>query len=285
MTSPNALEVTAFEAWFLSDYLHAGEYPWSLAITAPYFDPAQRDSFNSLCLESLSSPDREYPVIDSHGEVIPEVAAWVRSACYRRQWLEWKTYSSRDENLMLRSVAARVDHDPNHVVVVQRNAQMVTFTYMDVPYTEALVPIVTCGLQDQNPAWFDEFEIPMDIGVEMDQRISKGANIVDSLLELDLGIDEQAAQVMELAWLGERMTVELTAHDAIDGAHHDTDVSVNITNTEIGRVLAATPPGERREGGKSVFSPAEPFAIAVAIRDLTARLPSGPWFPNENLTM
>lgn len=30
-----------------------------------------------------------------------------------------------------------------------------------------------------------------------------------------------------------------------------------------------------------MFAPAEPFAVAVALRDLTARLPT-PWFPHEN---
>ena len=48
-TSYEAVEVTAHQAWFLADYLHAGSYPWKLAITGPYVDPAERDPFNEQC--------------------------------------------------------------------------------------------------------------------------------------------------------------------------------------------------------------------------------------------
>ncbi len=43
MTRFEAVEITAQQAWFLAEHLHAGSFPWKLAITAPYFDPAERD--------------------------------------------------------------------------------------------------------------------------------------------------------------------------------------------------------------------------------------------------
>ena len=93
---------------------------------------------------------------------------------------------------------------------------------------------------------------------------------------------DSCAEIMELARTGDRITVELTAHDAINGARHQTDVSVNLISTEVGLILVSPPSGEPRDGGNSIFAPGEPFAISMAVRDLTDRLPSGTWFPNEN---
>lgn len=123
----------------------------------------------------------------------------------------------------------------------------------------------------------------MDIGVAIDKRIAAGADIVDTLTEL--GIPERDAEVMEMAGTGERSYVELTAHEATNGARHETDVCNNVVNTEIGRILVSPPADEPRAGGESVFAPAEPFAIAMALRDLTDRLPSRTWFPDENFSI
>lgn len=268
-----AVEVTAQQAWFLADYLAAGTYPWKLAITGPYVDPSDRQPFNERCLAELT----ETGVIDERGQVTSSVAESIRTVCHATQWLEW--YAVVDADQMLRGVLARTAAP--EAVVALRYAQMVTFTPLQLTHSEAVVPIVTAGLpQDQPPARFAEFEMRMDIGKQIDERIARGADIVETLT--DLGVPERDADIMELAYTGDRITVELTAHDSVDGARHQTDVSVNLISTEVGLILVSTPPGEPRDGGSSIFAPAEPFAISMAVRDLTARLPSGPWFPNEN---
>ena len=63
MAEFEAAEVTAHQAFFLADYLGAGMYPWKLAITGPYVDPAERGPFNERCLAELT----EAGVIDDQG--------------------------------------------------------------------------------------------------------------------------------------------------------------------------------------------------------------------------
>lgn len=271
MTS-TAVEITAQQAWFLAEHLRAGMFPWKLAVTAPYIDPGERDQFNARCAEELTG----LGVLDEHGRVHPTVADSIRAVCQARQWLEWVTVI--DEDRILRGVLARTTSPV--AVVALRYAQMLTFTAMQIDYSESLVPVVTAGLEDQPPADFTEFTLPMDLGAAIDKRIAAGADVGETLSAL--GIPEREAEVMELARLGERSWVEITAHEAADtGARHHTDVCVNIINSEVGRILVAPPADEPRAGGESVFAPAEPFAIAVALRDLTARLPT-PWFPDEH---
>jgi len=43
----SAVELTAEQAWFLADRLGAGGFPWVLAITQPYSDPAAKDGFDA----------------------------------------------------------------------------------------------------------------------------------------------------------------------------------------------------------------------------------------------
>jgi len=269
----DAVEVTAHQSFFLADYLSAGMFPWKLAITGPYVDPSERGPFNERCLAELT----EAGVIDPQGRVKPTVAESVRTVCQANQWLEWLTVVDADQ--ILRGVLARTSAP--EVVVALRYAQMVTFTPLQLTHSGDVVPIISAGLPpDQPPAQFNEFELGMDIGKQIDERIARGADIVDTLT--DLGVPERDAEIMEMARTGNRITVELTAHEATNGARHQTDVSVNLISTELGLILVSPPAGEPREGGTSVFMPAEPFAVSMAVRDLTARLPSGTWFPNEN---
>jgi hypothetical protein len=273
-TSFEAVEVTAEQAWFLADYLRAGTYPWKLAITAPYVDLSEQERFNQRCTDDLTAAT----ILDDQGRVRATVAECIRVVCRTRQWLEWLT--TVDDNQILRGVLARTA--PPDAVVALRYAQMVTFTPLQVAYTESVVPIITTGLADQPPARFDEFALPMDTGKAIDERISGGADIVDALTAL--GIPERDAQIMEIARTGQRTNVEITAYEATNGARHQTDVSINIINTEVGRILVSPPAGEPRAGGESVFAPADPFAVAMAVRDLTSRLPSGTWFPEETFS-
>jgi hypothetical protein len=278
MMSPNsfeAVEITAEQAWFLADYLRAGTYPWKLAITMPYADFGQRDSFNQRCTDDLTATE----ILDDQGYVRPTVAECIRVVCRPRQWLEW--LSMVDEEQVLRGVLARTE--PPDAVVALRYAQMVTFTPLQVVYTGSVVPIITTGLADQPPARFDEFVLPMDTGKAIDERVARGADMIEALTEL--GVPERAAQIMGIARTGKHTNVEITAHEATNGAHHQSDVCINLINTEVGRILVSPPAGEPRVGGESVFAPADPFAVAMAVRDLTNRLPSGTWFPEENFNI
>ncbi|WP_231999613.1 ESX secretion-associated protein EspG [Mycobacterium sp. 1245852.3] len=275
-TRYDAVEVDAHQAWFLADHLRVGAYPWMLAITAPYVDPGEREPFNQRCLAELV----EAGVIDADGDIKPSVAQAVKTVCQPRQWLEWRTMI--DPEQILRGVLARTS--PPDAVVALRYAQMVTLTPMQVTHSEAIVPIITAGLPpDQPPARFEEFSLPMDTGKALDDRVARGADLMEALIEL--GIPEREAEIMEVARAGDRITVELTAHEATNGAHHHTDVSVNIISTEVGQILVSPTPGQPRAGGVSIFAPAEPFSIAMAVRDLTERLPSGSWFPDENFSI
>jgi hypothetical protein len=268
--------MTAQQAWFLADHLRAGSYPWTLAITAPYSDPGERAGFDEKCRAELT----EIGIMDEQGHVNPAIASAVVTACQPRQWLQWLTIIDSDQ--ILRGVLARTS--PPDAVVVLRYAQMVTLTPLQLSGSESLVPIITAGLpDDQRPAHFEEFFLPMDIGKAIDDRIGRGADIVETLVEL--GVPERDAEIMELARTGERITIELTAHEANNGARHGTDVSVNVISTEVGSILVSPPAGEPREGGSSLFAPAESFAVAMAVRDLTDRLPSGTWFPEENFSI
>ena len=273
MTRFEAVELTAHQAWVLADYLQAGTFPWKLAITAPYFNPEEREAFNEKTLIELT----DNGVIDSSGNVKASVAHSIRSVCHPHQWLEWMTLVDADQ--VLRGVLVRPTDTA--AVVALRYAQMVTFTPMELTHSEAVVPIITAGLPiDAQPARFTEFELSMKTGAAIDTRIARGADIVETLTEL--GIPEQAASVMELARTGDRVNIELTAHVATgNGAHHHTDVSVNIISTEVGLILVSPASGESEADGISTFAPGDTFAIAMAVRELTARLPTGPWFPEE----
>lgn len=273
-TASTAVEVTAPQAWFLAEHLHAGTFPWKLAITAPYVDPRERDRFNAGCVEELTG----LGVLDEQGRVHPAVAESIRTVCQARQWLEWVTVIDADR--ILRGVLARTPASPAAVVAL-RYAQMVTFTPMQIDYSESLIPVLTAGLDDQPPADFNEFTLPMDLGAAIDKRIAAGADVAETLAAFD--IPEREAQIMELARHGERSWVEITAHEATaTGSRHQTDVCVNLINSEVGRILVhPADPDAPRAAGESVFAPAEPFAVAVALRDLTARLPT-PWFPDEH---
>lgn len=275
MTRFEAVEITAHQAWFLAEHLHAGSFPWKLAITAPYFDPSERDAFNTKTQAELAASG----VLDAGGNVKPSVAQSIRTICHASQWLEWLTLDSTDNERVLRGVLAR--SSDSDAIVALRYAQMVTFTPLQLAHSEAVVPIITAGLPDDaRPARFSEFELSMDVGKSIDARVARGADIVDTLT--DLGVPEREADIMAIARSGDRINVELTAHQATNGSRHETDVSVNIISTQVGLILASPVPGQPRQGGTTVWAPAEPFAIAMAVRDLTCRLPSGTWFPAEN---
>jgi hypothetical protein len=58
---------------------------------------------------------------------------------------------------------------------------------------------------------------------------------------------------------------------------------MSIVDTAAGRVLVS--PSRAFDGEwVSTFAPGTPFAIAVAIEQLTALLPEGQWFPGRRLS-
>src|SRR5262249_15605685 len=147
MTRFEAVEVTAHQAWFLAEYLNAGAFPWKLAVTAPYFDPAEREGFNAKTLTELTQSG----VIDSSGNVKASAAHSIRTVCEPRQWLEWLTMLDADQ--VLRGVLARALDSA--AVVALRYAQMITFTPLQLTHSEVVVPIITAGLPiDAHPAQF-----------------------------------------------------------------------------------------------------------------------------------
>ena len=93
-----------------------------------------------------------------------------------------------------------------------------------------------------------------------------------------LGIPESARPVVESVFSGPRSYVEIVAGCHRDGQHATTEVGMSIVDTTAGRVLVS--PSRAFDGEwVSTFSPGTPFAIAVAIEQLTASLPDGQWFP------
>ena len=89
--------------------------------------------------------------------------------------------------------------------------------------------------------------------------------------------------MVESVFTGPRSYVEIVAGCRRDGQHATTEVGVSIVDTTAGRVLVS--PSRAFDGEwVSTFSPGTPFAIAVAIEQLTASLPDGQWFPGQRLS-
>jgi hypothetical protein len=266
----NAVELTVEQAWFIAESVGAGSFPWVLAITPPYADPAERAGFEAGRRAELS----ELGVLVGDG-VIPPVARWVTTACRARRWLELRFVSARGD--VLRGLVARRD---GSTVVALRNGQLVTFTELDVDHPEALVPVLTAGLSGRSPAQFDQFTIPVRIGAKADAQLRDGAALSD-VIEF-LGIPPGARHVVEAAYAPDRTYVEIVAGDHRDGHRVSTDVGVSVVDTSAGRVVVS--PTKAFDGEwVSTFAPGTPLAIAAAVERLTATLPDGEWFPEAHL--
>jgi hypothetical protein len=88
---------------------------------------------------------------------------------------------------------------------------------------------------------------------------------------------------VEKVFDGPRNYVEVVAGQRRDGRHSTTEVGMSIVDAGAGRVLISPSRGFDGEW-ISTFSPGTPFAIAVAIEQLTGMLPDGHWFPGQRLT-
>jgi hypothetical protein len=277
VAEPNAVELTVEQAWFIAETVGAGTFPWVLAITTPYTDAAERGAFVDRQTAELTRMN----LMSATGMVNPAVADWIRVACFPDRWLDLRyvgsAHTSGAGDLLRGIIARRGDK----TVVALRNAQLVTFTAMDIDDARALVPVLGVGLAQRPPARFDEFSLPTRVGARADERLRNGTSLTEVLDYL--GIPASARPVVESVFTGPRSYVEIVAGCRHDGQHASTEVGVSVVDTTAGRVLVS--PSRAFDGEwVSTFSPGTPFAIAVAVEQLTAELPDGQWFPGKRLS-
>jgi hypothetical protein len=273
---PNAVELTVDAAWYIADAEGAGSFPWTLAITPPYRDVAERAAFSTRQIEALT----QLRVISADtGKIDPEVADWIKAVCYADRWLELRYVGvgSESEPAMLRGFVARRG---DRTVVALRSAGLVTFTAMDIDEPSGLVPVLAAGLSSRPPARFAEFTLPAKVGARADEHLRGGADLAGVLDYL--GIPASARPVAESVFTGPRTYVEVVAGQHREGNYATTEVGIAIIDTVHGRVLVS--PAKAFDGEwVSTFAPGTPFAIALAIDNLTATLPDGQWFPAARL--
>jgi hypothetical protein len=278
--APNAVELTVDQAWFIAETVGAGTFPWVLAITMPYTDAGERGAF----IDRQAAELTRLGMMSASGDVNPAVADWIRQVCFPDRWLDLRYVGSgqtsgADE--LLRGIIARRGGQTQKTIVALRNAQLVTFTAMDIHDARALVPVLGVGLAQRPPARFDEFNLPARVGVRADERLRNGGSLAEVLDYL--GIPQSARPVVESVFSGPRSYVEIVAGCRHDGQHASTEVGMSIVDTPAGRVLVT--PSRAFDGEWiSTFRPGTAFAIALAVEQLTAQLPNAEWFPGNRLS-
>jgi hypothetical protein len=291
VAEPNAAELTVDQAWFIAETVGAGTFPWVLAITTPYTDAAERGEFADRQVAELT----RMGIMSTGGAVNPAVADWVRVVCFPDRWLDLRYVGPAQlsgAGDLLRGVIAwrgdRTDRgkadrgkDRDKAVVALRNAQLVTFTPMDIDDALALVPVLGAGLGQRSPARFNEFSLPARVGARADEKLRNGASLAE--IQDYLGIPESARPVVESVFTGPRSYVEIVAGCHHDGQHSGTEVGMSIVDATPGRVLVS--PSRAFDGEWiSTFSPGTAFAVAVAVEQLIAGLPDGQWFREKPLS-
>jgi hypothetical protein len=274
---PNAVELTVDQAWCVAETVGAGTFPWVLAITTPYTDAAERGAFLAAQTAELA----RLGMVSADGVINRAVADWIRVVCFPERWLDLRYVGSAAVSGsadLLRGIIARRG---GKTVVALRNAQLVTFTAMDIHDARALVPILGVGLAQRPPARFDEFSLPAQVGARADERLRNGAPLTEVLDYLS--IPQSARAVVESVFTGPRSYVEIVAGCHHDGRHTSTDVGMSIVDTAVGRVLVS--PSRAFDGEWiSTFSPGTPFGVAVAVEQLISQLPEGHWFEGNRLS-
>jgi hypothetical protein len=277
---PNAVELTVEQAWYIADTVGAGTFPWVLAITMPYTDAGERGAFNARQAAELT----RMGLMSAGGDVNPAVAEWVRQVCFPDRWLDLRYVGSGEAagaDELLRGIIARRGDKTQKTVVALRNAQLVTFTAMDIHDARALVPVLGVGLAQRPPARFEEFSLPARVGARADERLRSGGSLAEVLDYL--GIPQSARPLVESVFAGPRSYVEIVAGCRHDGRHASTEVGMSIVDTTAGRVLVS--PSRAFDGEWiSTFKPGTTFAVAVAVEQLTAELPDSDWFPGNRLS-
>ncbi|WP_343708161.1 ESX secretion-associated protein EspG [Mycobacterium sp.] len=274
---PNAVELTVDQAWCIAETIGAGTFPWVLAITTPYTDAAERGAFLAAQTAELA----RMGMVSADGAIDAAVADWIRVVCFPQRWLDLRYVGSAAASGgddLLRGIIARRG---SKTVVALRNAQLVTFTAMEIHDARALAPILGVGLAQRPPARFGEFSLPAQVGARADERLRNGASLTEVLDYL--GIPQSARPVVESVFTGPRSYVEIVAGCRRDGQHASTEVGISIVDTTAGRVLVS--PSRAFDGEWiSTFSPGTPFAVAVAVEQLTGQLPDGHWFESNRLS-
>jgi hypothetical protein len=280
---PNAVELTVEQAWFIAETTGAGTFPWVLAITMPYTDAGERGAFLARQAAELT----RMGLMSEGGAVNPAVAEWIRQVCFPDRWLDLRYVGSGEasgaDQLLRGIIARRGDRGPQtaKTIVALRNAQLVTFTAMDINDARALVPVLGVGLAQRPPARFDEFALPARVGARADERLRSGASLTEVVDYL--GIPESARPVVESVFTGPRSYVEIVAGCRHDGQHSTTEVGMSIVDTTAGRVVVT--PSRAFDGEWiSTFQPGTAFAIGVAVEQLTGQLSDGDWFPGKRLS-
>ncbi|OBG77315.1 MULTISPECIES: ESX secretion-associated protein EspG [unclassified Mycobacterium] len=283
--APNAVELTVDHAWFIAETIGAGSFPWVLAITSPYRDATHRQAF----LDRQRAELAELGLVSPDGQINPAVAEWIKTVCFPGRWLDLRFVGPGKDSAeaggageLLRGIVAQRTGAAglSKTVVALRNAQLVTFTAMDIDDPRALVPVLGVGLAQRPPARFEQFSMPTRVGARADERLRSGAALAEVLDYL--GIPQSARSVVESVFTGPRSYVEVVAGCHRDGRHATTEVGISIVDTTEGRVLVS--PSRAFDGEwVSTFAPGTPFAIAVAIEHLTALLPDADWFPGHRL--
>jgi hypothetical protein len=279
----NAVELTVEQAWFIAETTGAGTFPWVLAITMPYTEAGERGAFLARQAAELT----RMGLMSEGGAVNPAVAEWIRQVCFPDRWLDLRYVGSNEasgaDELLRGIIARRGDRGPQtaKTIVALRNAQLVTFTAMDINDARALVPVLGVGLAQRPPARFDEFALPARVGARADERLRSGASLAEVVDYL--GIPESARPVVESVFTGPRSYVEIVAGCRHDGQHASTEVGMSIVDTTAGRVVVT--PSRAFDGEWiSTFQPGTPFAIGVAVEQLTGQLSDGDWFPGKRLS-
>jgi hypothetical protein len=282
-TAPNAVELTVDHAWFIAETIGAGSFPWVLAITVPYRDAAQRQPF----FERQRADLMRMGLVSQDGLINPAIAEWIRVVCFPDRLLDLRYVgpAATGTGELLRGIVAQRAGGRTgktaKTVVALRSAQLITFTAMHIDDPRTLVPVLGVGLAQRRPARFDEFSMPARVGARADERLRSGAALSE-VVEY-LGIPASARPVLESVFSGPRSYVEIVAGCRRHGEHSTTEVGMSIVDTTAGRVLVS--PSRAFDGEwVSAFSPGTPFAIAVAIEQLTALLPDGQWFPGQRMS-
>ena len=277
---PNAVELTVDQAWFIAETVGAGTFPWVLAITMPYTDAAERGAF----IDRQAAELTQMGMMSESGAVNPAVADWIRQVCFPDRWLDLRYVGSGQAaggDDLLRGIITQRGDKTRKTIVALRNAQLATFTAMDIHDARALVPVLGVGLAQRLPARFEEFSLPARVGARADERLRSGGSLTEVLDYL--GIPQSARPVVESVFTGPRSYVEVVAGCRHDGQQASTEVGMSIVDTTAGRVLVS--PSRAYDGEWiSTFRPGTAFAIAVAVEQLTAELPDGDWFPGKRLS-
>jgi hypothetical protein len=274
---PNAVELTVDQAWFIAETVEAGNFPWVLAITTPYYDAGERAAFMARQTAELA----QMGVVSTDGVVDPAVAQWVRVVCFPERWLDLRYVGPAQADGAAELLRGIVAWAGGTAVVALRNAQLVTLTAMVLDDPRVLARVLGVGLAQRPPARFDEFSMPARVGARADEQLRTGTPLAEVLSFL--GIPESARPMVESVFTGARSYVEIVAGCRHDGQHATTEVGMSIVDSAAGRVLVS--PSRAFDGEwVSTFRPGTPYAIAMAVQQLTAELPDGQWFPGHNLS-